>query len=92
MTSLKRSMPSWDLFDSQPAEYRNMMLPTRVRARISLEAGTTLGWDKYIGLDGKAIGIDRFGASVPAGIVYEKLGLIAQKVVDETMKLVDGGS
>lgn len=84
------SMPSWELFDAQPEEYRHRVLPPQNRKRISFEAGTTLGWQKYIGLDGTAIGLDRFGASAPGSTVYEKLGLTKQRVVDEALKLAGG--
>ncbi len=81
------SMPSWELFDAQPDDYRKEVLPPKTRARISIEAGTPLGWERYVGLDGVTIGIPRFGASAPANIVYEKLGLTVQHVVDEALKL-----
>ncbi len=84
------SMPSWELFEAQSEEYRHRVLPPQNRKRISFEAGTTLGWQRYIGLDGTAIGIDRFGASAPGHTVYEKLGLTAQRVVDEALKLAGG--
>jgi len=82
------SLPSWELFDAQPVEYRNAVLPTNVRARISIEAGTPVGWEKYVGLDGVAIGLSRFGASALGKVVYEKLGLTAQHVVDEALRLL----
>ena len=85
------SLPSWELFDAQPAEYRNAVLPSSIRARISIEAGTPVGWEKYVGLDGIAIGLSRFGASAPGEVVYEKLGLTAQRVVDEALQLLHGG-
>ncbi|MBM3133167.1 MAG: transketolase [Chloroflexi bacterium] len=81
------SMPSWELFDAQPAEYRNAVLPPSLKARISIEAGTTIGWERYIGLDGIAIGVNRFGASAPQKVVYEKLGLTAEHVVEAALKL-----
>ncbi|MBA7604580.1 Transketolase [subsurface metagenome] len=84
------SMPSWELFDAQPLDYRNTVLPPKIRTRISIEAGTPLGWERYIGLDGVAIGISRFGASAPGSIIYEKLGLTVQHVVDEALKLLHG--
>ena len=56
------SMPSWEMFDIQPSEYRDQVLPSRIRARVSVEAGTPLGWERYVGLDGVAIGVSRFGA------------------------------
>ena len=80
------SMPSWELFDAQPDDYRKEVLPPKNRARISIEAGTPLGWERYVGLDGVAIGIPRFGASAPGNIVYDKLGLTVQHVVDEALK------
>ena len=81
------SMPSWELFDAQPDDYRKAVLPPKTRARISIEAGTPLGWERYVGLDGVTIGIPRFGASAPGNIVYDKLGLTVQLVVDESLKL-----
>jgi len=84
------SMPSWELFDAQPEEYRNSILPPDVRVRISIEAGTTLGWERYVGLDGTAIGVDRFGASAPMEEIYKHLGLTAQRIVDEALKLLKG--
>ncbi len=85
------SMPSWELFDAQPPDYRNRVLPPEIRARISIEAGTPLGWERYVGLDGVTIGISRFGASAPGKIIYEKLGLTVQHVVDEALELLDRG-
>ena len=60
------SMPSWDLFERQPEEYRLQVLPPGVPLRLSIEAGSTLGWHKYVGSRGEALGIDHFGASAPA--------------------------
>jgi transketolase len=82
------SLPSWELFDAQPQEYRDEVLPPGMRTRISIEAGTTIGWEHYLGLDGTAIGISRFGASAPGKVIYEKLGLTAQRVMDEALKLL----
>ena len=82
------SMPSWELFDSQPVSYRNEVLPQAIRARVSIEAGTPRGWERYVGLDGLTIGIHRFGASAPGSILYEKLGLTAQHAVSGAMKLL----
>ena len=82
------SMPSWELFDSQPVSYRNEVLPQAIRARVSIEAGTPRGWERYVGLDGLTIGIHRFGASAPGPILYEKLGLTAQHAVSGAMKLL----
>jgi transketolase len=81
------SLPSWELFEAQPVAYRNEILPPNITARISIEAGVPLGWERYVGLNGVAVGISRFGASAPGKIVYEKLALTAQRVVDEALKL-----
>ena len=81
------SLPSWELFGAQPVAYRDEVLPPNISTRISIEAGVPLGWERYVGLNGIAIGISRFGASAPGKIVYEKLGLTVQRVVDEAMKL-----
>ena len=86
------SLPCWELFDAQPREYRDGVLPPAVRARVSVEAGTSLGWEHYVGLDGTAVGIDRFGASAPAGELYERFGLTAARLVREAMRLVGGSN
>lgn len=74
------SLPSWELFDQQPAEYRESVLPNAVRARVAVEAAQTLGWEHYVGLDGLIIGLDHFGASAPAPVLYEKFGLTAEQI------------
>jgi transketolase len=82
------SMPSWELFDAQDSAYQESVLPAAVTARVSIEAGVTQGWHKYIGQRGIAIGLDRFGASAPYQVIYEKLGLTAQAVIDAAKKLI----
>jgi transketolase len=82
------SLPSWELFDAQPAEYRDSVLPPEVRARVSIEAGTALGWERYVGLDGVSLGLPHFGASAPIGVLYEKFGLTAQRMAEEAARLV----
>jgi transketolase len=82
------SLPSWALFDSQPIEYRNSVLPPDVKARISIEAGTPTGWEHYVGLEGKAIGVSRFGVSASGETIFEKFGLTPQHVVEEALKLL----
>lgn len=84
------SLPSWELFDAQPVEYRNEVLPPNLRVRISIEAGTPLGWERYVGLNGVTIGLPRFGASAPGKVLYDKLGLTAEHVVDEALRLLQG--
>jgi transketolase len=82
------SLPSWEVFADQPADYRDKILPAGRGPRISIEAGITLGWQRFTGLDGLNIGIDRYGASAPAGIVFEKLGLTAARVVADALTLL----
>ena len=85
------SLPSWELFDAQPAEYRDAVLPPEVSARVSVEAATLLGWERYVGREGVAVGIDHFGASAPAGTPYEQFGLTARHVADEAKSLLERG-
>ncbi len=85
------SLPSWELFDAQPDEYRKTVLPESIKARIAIEAGSPLGWERYVGDEGVTIGIPHFGASAPGKVVYEKLGLTAQRVADEAERLLQGG-
>ena len=75
------SMPSWERFDAQDADYRRSILPREVRARISIEAGATMGWHRYLGDDGRAIGIDRYGMSAPGAALAEVFGLTPESVV-----------
>lgn len=84
------SLPSWELFDTQPVEYRHHILPPSIPVRVSIEAATTLGWERYVGQNGVAIGLSRFGVSAPWPVIYEQLGLTAQHVVDEAMRLLPG--
>ncbi|KAJ6802242.1 putative transketolase, chloroplastic [Iris pallida] len=81
------SLVSWELFDEQTDAYKESVLPEAVTARVSIEAGSTLGWQKYVGSKGKAIGIDRFGASAPAGIIYREYGITAENVVASAKSL-----
>ena len=82
------SLPSWELFEAQSDDYRDAVLPPDIRARVSIEAGIPLGWERYVGLDGVAMGLPRFGASAPAKVVYEKLGLTAQHMAAEARQLL----
>jgi transketolase len=82
------SMPSMELFAQQPAEYRESVLPKAITARVSVEAGVTLGWERSIGDRGIAIGVDRFGASAPDKTLLEKYGLTAAKVAEAVRSLV----
>ena len=82
------SLPSWEMFDAQTAEYRESVLPANVKARVAMEAATTLGWERYVGAEGIALGIDHFGASAPAAELYERFGLTAQRMAEEAETLV----
>lgn len=84
------SLPSWSLFDAQPGSYRESVLPAAIKARVSIEAGANLGWEHYLGSDGVAVGLDRFGSSAPGAVVYQNLGFTAERVVEEATRLVEG--
>jgi transketolase len=84
------SLPSWELFDRAPADYRESVLPSTVRARVAVEAGTRTGWEHYVGLDGTVIGLDRFGASAPGQTNYERLGITAEAVAEAGRRLLKG--
>ena len=74
-------MACWELFEAQPADYKESVLPNAVRARVAIEAGASLGWERYVGSEGVVIGLDRFGASAPAQVLYKEFGLTAENVV-----------
>jgi transketolase len=74
------SMPCGDVFLAQPADYREAVLPAAVRRRVAIEAGSPDYWYRFVGLDGAVLGIDRFGASAPAGALFELYGLTGQAV------------
>ncbi|PQJ35103.1 transketolase [Salinibacter sp. 10B] len=82
------SMPSWELFDDQSETYQHKVLPPEVTARVSIEAGVTQGWERYVGPDGACIGVDRFGASAPGEVVMEKYGITAEHVAEQARQLV----
>jgi transketolase len=82
------SLPSWELFDRQPAEYRESVLPSSVRARIAVEAAGGLGWEHYVGLDGAVIGLNHYGASAPAEVLYEKFGINVPHLVSKARNLI----
>ena len=76
------SMPSWEVFEEQPQEYKNQVLPSAIAARVSIEAGSTLGWERYVGEGGGMIGLDHFGASAPGGVLFERFGFTPDRVVE----------
>ena len=81
------SMPSFRIFDEQTEAYKAALLPEGT-PKVSLEAGATMGWYKYVGTNGAVIGIDRFGASAPGPIAMEKLGISVANVVEHAKRLV----
>jgi transketolase len=85
------SAPCLERFDRQDGTYREEVLPSTCRKRVSIEAGVTEFWYKYIGLDGKPIGIDRFGLSAPGGTVMKELGITADHVVQVVKSLLGVG-
>ena len=81
------SMPSWELFEKQSEEYKAEVFPKEIRKRVAVEAGSSFGWHKYVGLDGSVISIDGFGASAPANLLFEKFNFTVEHVVAEALKL-----
>ena len=85
------SMPCWELFDSQPQEYRDEVLPPAVRARVAIEQASTLGWDRYVGDAGRIIGMHTFGASAPLKQLLVKFGFTPDRVVEVAKECVAAG-
>ncbi|MBR0189199.1 MAG: transketolase [Clostridia bacterium] len=83
------SMPCIEDFENQSAKYKESVLPASVRARVAVEAGATATWYKYVGLDGKVVGIDTFGASAPAGKLFEKFGFTVDAVVSAAKEVLN---
>ena len=81
------SMPSFELFEAQSNEYKESVLPRSVRTRIAVEAATSFGWHKYVGLDGDVISIDHFGASGKAEVLFETFGFTVDNVVKKALEL-----
>ncbi|MDH5607829.1 MAG: transketolase, partial [Anaerolineae bacterium] len=82
------SMPSWEIFAAMPKEYQEQVLPERIQARVAVEAGSPMGWERFTGPHGAVIALDHFGASAPYETLYEKFGLTAQAVASAAAKLV----
>nr|WP_240432651.1 transketolase [Rubrobacter indicoceani] len=85
------SMPSWEVFDRQDESYRDEVLPPAVEARVSVEAGIMVGWERYIGFRGRAVGIDRFGASAPGDRVMEEYGITPENVANVALGVLGRG-
>jgi transketolase len=81
-------MPSWEIFDAQDQDYKDSVLPPVVETRVSVEAGITSGWERYIGFKGASVGINRFGASAPGEKVLQELGITPENVANATLELL----
>jgi transketolase len=82
------SFPSWELFEQQSSEYKESILPSSIKARVSVEAGVKHGWEKYLGDYGEAVSIERFGSSAPVGIVMEKYGFTPDNIISTARKVL----
>jgi transketolase len=82
------SMPSWEIFAEQDAGYRDSVLPPNVRARVAIEAGTRFGWERWVGADGGFVTLERFGASAPPAVLFEKFHFTARAVAAEARRVV----
>jgi transketolase len=83
------SMPSWEVFEAQEVAYREEVLPAKVKARLAIEAAVPMGWERYVGDQGRVIGIERFGASAPGALVLEKFGFTAEAVVAAVREMIE---
>ena len=83
------SMPSWEIFESQPQSYREEVLPPKVKARVAIEQGSVLGWDRYVGPEGRVIGMQTFGASAPLKELQRKFGFEPERVVSVARELLE---
>jgi len=81
-------VPCMDLFLEQSSEYQEEVMPSSVRARVAMEAGATMPWYRFVGLDGKVIGMDHFGDSAPAALLFKEFGFTCENVVSTVLELV----
>jgi len=84
------SLPCWERFEAQDQAYRDSVLPPSVTARVSVEAGVSLGWDRWVGPEGAIVGLDHYGASAPAGTIFERFGFTVDRVVEVAHGVLDG--
>jgi transketolase len=84
------SLPCWELFEAQDQAYRDSVLPPTVRNRLAIESGASLGWDRWVGSDGAILGLDHFGASAPASVIFEKFGFTVERVTDVARGVLAG--
>ena len=82
------SFPSWEIFEQQSDEYKKQIFPAEIKARVSVEMGVAMGWQKYVGDYGEAISIETFGASAPDSVLYEKYGFTVQNVVATSKRVL----
>jgi len=82
------SVPSWELFQAQGTAYIEEVLPPKISARLAVEAGVSFGWERWVGDKGAVLGVDRFGASAPVSVVYEKYGLTVENVITKAKELL----
>lgn len=82
------SMPSWEIFDAQDQEYKDSVLPPNIETRVSVEAGVTTGWERYVGFRGASIGINGFGSSAPGETVLDNLGISPENAANKTLELL----
>jgi transketolase len=82
------SVPSWELFDQQDKDYQEQVLPSNVKARVAVEAGISMGWEKFVGNDGVVIGIDHYGASAPANILFREFGFTVDNVITKARQVL----
>jgi transketolase len=82
-------MPSRELFDAQPETYKDSVLPRDITARLAVEAGVSLGWDRYVGFQGDVVGLDHFGASAPYQEVMHRFGITVEELVRRALDLAD---
>jgi transketolase len=84
------SLPCWERFEAQDAAYRNAVLPPTIRKRVAVEAGASLGWERWVGDEGAIVGIDHFGASAPAATIFEHFGFTVDRVEDIARRVRNG--
>jgi transketolase len=84
------SLPCWELFEAQDRVYRDSVLPPSVHKRLAIETGASLGWERWVGSDGAILGLDHFGASAPAPVIFEKFGFTVDRVTEVARGVLEG--
>jgi len=82
------SMPSWELFEKQSVKYKNEILPPAITSRIAVEAGVSMGWERYVGQEGEVISMEKFGSSAPAEVLMKEYGFTAQNIYERAITLI----